>query len=87
MSFKRGDKVTAFGLDGYVVEVNTNHHQPVTVQFSNGEMDSFLPDGRYMEWHKLPSLFKLVIQEVKSTSEQDLTDLYNEGWGGYWGGE
>lgn len=88
MSFKRGDKVTAFGLEGYVVEVNMNHHSPVTVQFTSGDLDSFLPDGRSMEWHKLPSLFKLVIEKKPKPepTDEEIAEAMSEGMWGGWGG-
>lgn len=51
--FKVGDKVTAWGCEGTVVE---NNSYLVRVIFKHQRYEEFFPDGRFTVWHKEPSL-------------------------------
>lgn len=56
MSFKIGDKVKAFGVNGVVVEIRPDRVYPIIVKFETFERISFTGDGREFSWHKTPSL-------------------------------
>lgn len=72
MNFKVGDIVEAFGLSGIVEAIGNSYgNPPVVVRFEGGETVFFLPDGKYCDWHKEPSL-KLIERsknKVKKTIE------------------
>lgn len=58
MEFKVGDKVKAFGVNGVVTKVHSslNELYPVEVDFRDPNRLSFTLDGKYLDWHKTPSL-------------------------------
>ena len=59
MTFKVGDKVTAYGNTGVVTGIDTRLHYPVVARFTVGQQtyyDSFDLDGRAERWHKKPAL-------------------------------
>jgi hypothetical protein len=71
--FKVGDKVTAFGLEGIILEVSPKlASRAYTVSFidfyGNEYVDSFTIEGKYFHWHKDSVLKKinenLVVLEI-----------------------
>lgn len=63
--FQVGDVVEAFGVEGVVSEIDDNEpHYPLLVKFPNGEQDYFAISGKYISWHKEPSL-KLIERPKK----------------------
>lgn len=58
MTFKVGDIVTAFGLEGVVTDVKEGDDRPVKAILSKTS-ESFLLDGKLWGFHAVPSL-KLV---------------------------
>ena len=56
--FKVGDKVSWMGAKGVVERVNeaARISDEVGVKFDNNEHRTFCLDGRYLSWHKKPSL-------------------------------
>lgn len=70
-TFKVGDRVRAFGVDGTVIEVGTRYLE-VSFYFENGtkQEGSFLLDGRIFDWHAVPSLE--LIERPKRTVKKKL---------------
>ena len=65
--FEVGDKVRAFGVDGVVVSITYSGDYPVEVEFTLLDMDkrtdSFDKNGKYMKWHKEPTL--VLVEKAK----------------------
>lgn len=57
MEFQVGDKVRAFGIDGFVVrDYDNGTRSPIEVLFDTGDKVWFTKDGKLYTWHKEPSL-------------------------------
>lgn len=68
--FQVGDKVRAFGCDGFVTKIETAPTQyPVLVRFNTDYNTTFTPDGRLHTQHKEPSLMLIErpIRKVRKT--------------------
>lgn len=74
--FQVGDKVKAFGVEGVVIEIRNNSYFPIVVDF-NGNIRSFLPDGRNEEFHKEPSLH-LVERPKKKMRIEAWANVYSD---------
>lgn len=57
--FKVGDKVRAFGCEGYIAGIREDalNFYPIKVNFNSGHYTFFTLDGRFEKFHKEPSLF------------------------------
>lgn len=67
--FQVGDKVRAFGCDGVVRCTKASYSSyKVEVDFDNIKGICFTSDGRYMDWHKEPSLI-LIERPVKKVKK------------------
>lgn len=64
IKFQVGDKVSAFGVEGVVTRITDVVLFPIKVDFPDSINTSFTIDGRYLGWHKEPSL-KLIERPKK----------------------
>ena len=75
--FEVGDKVRAFGLDGFVKKVEDNVAYPIRAAFlrESGDMidEIFTLDGRNEFWHKEPSL--VLVEKAKK--EEPIVQWYS----------
>lgn len=66
--FKEGDIVEWCGVRGKVITIPGRGIHPVVCGFENETVASFTYDGKYMDWHKEPSL-KLIEQPKKKVKK------------------
>lgn len=80
--FKVGDRVKAFGLEGYVIRVlGEEHDYPIEVSYGiEGIIDCFTSNGEYYKYHKEPSL--VLIERPKNLIKRKITlyALLNNGF-------
>lgn len=68
IKFQVGDKVSAFGVEGVVTRITDVVLFPIKVDFPDNINTSFTIDGRYLGWHKEPSL-KLIERPKKKVKK------------------
>lgn len=68
VNFQVGDKVSAFGVEGIVTRITDAAFFPIKVDFPDDINSSFTIDGRYLGWHKEPSL-KLIERPKKKVKK------------------
>lgn len=80
LPFQVGDICEAFGLECVIEEINATVLRSITVRYKDSTInDYFLEDGRYLSWHKTPSL-KLIkrpepvkVEEKKEPETKTIT--------------
>lgn len=75
--FQVGDKISAFGVEGEVVRISDDSNYPIRCNVQNHSV-SFTAAGKYMSWHKEPSL-KLIKRPKKKVKKYRV--LYKRGNG------
>ena len=74
--FELGDTVTAFGVEGKVIETYYKSLYPIHVEFNNGKTECFTYEGHYKEWHKSPALIFIERERKATITLTQLRDMF-----------